>query len=188
MAEPFIGQLLLFAGNFAPRGWAFCQGQALSIAQNTTLFSLIGTTYGGDGVSTFNLPDLRGRVAVGQGQGPGLAGYVMGQEAGVETVTLTTQQMPAHTHAVSATLTVDASPGSTTAATGANIAEIVQTPGRPPTLYNAFTTGTPASPATVAGLAVTVQSIGNSGSHTNLQPYLTLNYIIALQGIYPARN
>lgn len=188
MADAFIGQVMLWAGTFAPRGWAFCQGQTLAVAQNTALFSLLGTTYGGNGTTTFNLPDLRGRVPVGPGQGPGLSSYVLGQLDGTETVTLTTQQMPAHTHIASATLTMDASAGSTTAATGANIAEIIQTPGRPPTLYNAFTTGTPANPVAVAGAGVTVQLAGASQSHSNVQPYLALNYIIALQGIYPSRN
>src|SRR3954470_22596670 len=98
--DPFIGQIILFAGNFAPKGWAFCSGQLLSIAQNSALFSLLGTTYGGNGQTTFALPDLRSRVPIHAGQGPGLTNYVQGEQTGVENVTLTTPQLPAHTHAV----------------------------------------------------------------------------------------
>src|SRR6478672_10112699 len=98
MSEPFLAEIIMFAGNFAPRGWAFCQGQILSIAQNTALFSLLGTTYGGNGQTTFALPDLRGRVPVGTGQGPGLSNYDLGQVSGSESVTLTVSQMPAHNH------------------------------------------------------------------------------------------
>src|SRR5271166_5833783 len=102
MADPFLGEIRIFGGTFAPLGWAFCQGQLLPIAQNTALFSLLGTTYGGDGVSNFALPDLRGRVPMGMGQGPGLSPYVQGQMGGAESVTLTTQQMPPHSHSVGA--------------------------------------------------------------------------------------
>src|SRR4051794_10683767 len=98
MSEPFIGEVIMFAGNFAPRGWALCQGQLLSIAQNTALFSILGTTYGGNGQTTFALPDLRGRVPLGQGQGPGLSSYVLGEVAGNENVTLISTQMPQHNH------------------------------------------------------------------------------------------
>src|SRR5690349_13883210 len=98
MSEPFIGEIIMFAGNFAPRGWAFCQGQILSIAQNTALFSILGTTYGGNGQTTFALPDFRGRVPVGQGQGPGLSSYVLGEVSGTESTTLLTTNMPVHNH------------------------------------------------------------------------------------------
>ena len=101
MSNAFMGQIVLFAGTFAPKNWAFCSGQSLSIQQNAALFSILGTTYGGDGVQTFNLPDLRGRVAVSQGQGPGLSAYTLGQQSGQENVTLTVQQMPQHNHLVS---------------------------------------------------------------------------------------
>src|SRR5829696_275124 len=101
MAEPFIATIIMFAGNFAPRGWAFCQGQLLSISQNTALFSLLGTTYGGNGQTTFALPDFRGRVAVGTGAGPGLSNISLGEQAGVPTVTLITQEMPMHNHTIS---------------------------------------------------------------------------------------
>src|SRR3954468_23228168 len=100
MSEPFLGEIRMFGGNFAPRGWAFCNGQILSIAQNTALFSLLGTTYGGNGQTTFGLPDLRGRVAVSAGQGPGLSNYSLGELAGSESVTLTSANMPAHNHSV----------------------------------------------------------------------------------------
>jgi microcystin-dependent protein len=102
MSNPFLGQVIIFAGNFAPKGWAFCNGQLLAISQYTALFSLLGTTYGGDGRTTFGLPDLRGRVAVSAGQGPGLSNYTLGEQTGTETVTLSTQQMPQHNHIVNA--------------------------------------------------------------------------------------
>src|SRR3954465_13916452 len=101
MATPFIGQISLFGGNFAPRGWAFCKGQLLAISQNTALFSILGTTYGGNGQTTFALPDLRGRVPIHFGQGPGLSSYALGETGGAETTTLTVNELPAHTHAVS---------------------------------------------------------------------------------------
>lgn len=161
MATPFIGQITLFAGNFAPRGWAFCQGQLLSIAQNTALFSILGTTYGGDGQTTFALPDLRGRVPLQQGQGPGLQSYVLGQKAGTETVTLTVNEMPAHNHSITVTAVP---PGGTIPAVDGQLT---------PTPLNAFE---------ASGMT------GGSQPHNNLQPYLALNYIIALQGIFPSRN
>src|SRR6266480_4776110 len=114
MAQPYVGEIRIFAGNFAPAGWMFCEGQLLPISENETLFQLIGTTYGGDGQSTFNLPDLRGRVPVHQGQGNGLSNYTMGQQGGVEQVTLATQETPAHTHP----LVASTSPGTTPNAQG----------------------------------------------------------------------
>src|SRR5687767_4659649 len=137
MAEPFIAQITLFAGNFAPRGWAFCQGQILSIAQNTALFSLLGTTYGGDGQTTFALPDLRGRVPVGTGQGPGLSPYQAGQKSGVENTTLLSTQMPAHVHTANTTVT----PASTLAATTAINALAAPTARSPGPAGNLLTVG-----------------------------------------------
>ena len=171
MATPFIGQITLFAGNFAPRGWAFCQGQLLSIAQNTALFSLLGTTYGGNGQTTFGLPDLRGRVPMGMGQGPGLSLYVQGQMGGVETVTLISTQMPQHTH------TLQASSALPTVAdpTGAVL------PSGYSRIYATGTTG-------VAMGATSIAAAGGSQPHENRQPYLAMNYIIATEGIYPSRN
>ena len=137
MAEAFLGEIRMFGGNFAPVGWAFCQGQLLPISQNTALFSLLGTTYGGDGVQTFALPDLQGRVPLGMGQGPGLSPYVEGQTGGAESFTLTTQQMPAHSHAVAAT-----GSQSTTDPKGAVPANTQPpTPGAAPKVYGASPDG-----------------------------------------------
>ena len=163
-ASPFIAEIILFAGNFAPRGWAFCNGQLLSISQNTALFSLLGTTYGGNGQTTFALPDLRSRVPVHPGQGPGLSSYQLGQSGGAETVTLGVNQLPAHTHAAT-------SPPVDTAATSNR-----PTSGMAPARGGAYAPGP------------SVGSTGGSQPHTNLQPHLALNYIIATQGIFPSRN
>jgi microcystin-dependent protein len=177
MAEAYLGEIRIFAGNFAPVGWALCQGQLLPIAQNTALFSILGTTYGGNGVQNFALPDLRGRVVVGVGQGPGLHPYVEGQMGGAESVTLTTQQMPAHSHSVAATETQ-----STTDPKGAVPAQTQgPTPGAAPKVYGTHLDGT-----TMNG-----GMIGQTGGNQPVsveQPYLAINYIIALQGIYPSRN
>lgn len=171
--EPFIASIILFGGNFAPRGWAFCQGQILSIAQNTALFSLLGTTYGGNGQTTFALPDLRGRVPIHPGQGPGLSSYSLGQMGGTETTTLLSTNIPAHTHALNAVSETGDKPtpqGNFLAATGALDPEYRST-------------------GTVVPMASTAIGIsGNSQPFNNIQPYLALNYIIALEGIYPSRN
>ncbi len=167
--DPFIGEIRIFAGNFAPQGWAFCDGSILSIAQFDALFALIGTTYGGDGQSTFQLPDLRGRVPLHQG-----TGYVIGQVAGTESVTLTVQQLPQHTHpAQAATLANSVTPSGKLWSTdpNGNIAAWATTP----------TANTP-----LAGNAV-----GNAGQnlpHDNMQPYLAVSYIISLFGIFPSQN
>lgn len=168
MSEPFIGQVTLFAGNFAPRGWAFCSGQLLSIAQNTALFSILGTTYGGNGQTTFALPDLRGRVPLGPGQGPGLSNVVLGQQGGVENVTLTQAQAPAHGHPVAAS-----NAAATAARPGGNLPA-----GNGAYGAAADTTMNPAM----------VGAAGGSQPHENRQPYLGMNFIIALEGIFPARN
>ena len=167
MAEPFLGSIVLFAGNFAPRGWAFCSGQILPISQNTALFSILGTTYGGNGQTTFALPDLRGRAALHAGQGPGLASYALGQAAGEESVTLNVNQIPAHGHAQPATGADETTnrPGNAVPAKGG--------------VYAGSSDGTTMAPTTAAG--------GNQ-PHDNRSPYLTLNYIIALEGIFPSRN
>lgn len=168
--EPFVGQISLFGFNFAPRGWALCQGQLLPIAQNTALFSLLGTTYGGDGRTTFALPDLRGRMPIGFGQGPGLSQYVQGQVGGQEQVTLQAAQLPAHNHAVAAS----------SATTGKNPS-------------NAIPAVTPdgASYGTTADMSMSPTMVGGGGAgqpHENRQPYLALNWCIALDGIYPSRD
>lgn len=169
-----IGEIRMFAGNFAPRGWAFCQGQILSIAQNTALFSILGTTYGGNGQTTFALPDLRGRVAVSQGQGPGLSPYTLGQQAGVEIVTLLSTNMPAHTHQLYA---VNA--GGNQASPAGNFPAVESTG----TSMNYASTG-PVAAMHSSGMGVA----GGSQPFSVVQPYLAVNYIIALEGIYPSRN
>lgn len=171
--DGFLGEIDLVAFNFAPQGWAMCQGQILSISQNTALFSLLGTTYGGNGTTNFALPDLRGRRIISSGQGAGLSNYSLGETGGEETVTLTVAQMPSHTHQVNANTAVG------TALTPAGNAWASQTST---SLYSN-------SPTATASLAP--QAIGFSGGsqpHDNMPPYLVLNYIIALQGIYPSRN
>jgi len=175
MATPFVAEISLFAGNFAPRGYAFCSGQLLSIAQNTALFSLLGTTYGGNGQTTFALPDLQGRLPVHTGQGPGLTSRVLGEKAGTETVTLITSQMPAHDH------TVSQRAGST--------ADSPSPLGRYPAPP---ASGTPYSGTTGAqmasGTATTLATAGGGQPHNNLMPSLCVNFIIALQGVFPSRN
>ena len=166
MAQPYVGEIRMFAGNFAPAGWMFCEGQLLPISENETLFQLIGTTYGGDGQATFALPDLRGRIPLHQG-----TGFVLAQTGGVENVTLTASQIPAHTHPFLASTN-----NASTANAQGNI--LAQTPS-----YTPYITGfTPNSPLNVAS----VGSKGGSQPHNNFQPYLCLNYIISLFGIFPS--
>ena len=172
MTQPFTGEIKLFAGNFAPRGWAMCQGQLLSIAQYTTLYSLIGTTYGGDGANTFALPDFRGRAPVHQGQGSGLSAYVIGERIGSESVTLIASQYPAHSHPVSASTAAatQASPGGNLPGAGATMA--IYSSSAPNVMFN----------------AAAVSASGGSQPHSNLQPFLCLSFVIALEGIYPSQN
>lgn len=179
MDTPFIGQIVLFAGNFAPRGWQFCQGQILTIAQNTALFSILGTTYGGNGQTTFALPDLRGRVPVGQGQGPGLSSYTLGEMAGVESVALVATQMPAHNH------NVMVSSGAADSNTGKNnyLAVANGSLAGDPVTVNTYN-GTPTDLLGNNSISIS----GGSQPHTNIQPLLGLNYIICLEGIFPSRN
>ncbi len=170
-AEPFLGEICLYPYNFAPRGWAFCNGQILSIAQNTALFSLLGTTYGGNGQTTFALPDLRGRVAVSSGQGPGLSQYDLGEVTGSETITLNQQQIPIHQHTVAA-IDDDATTGIPTNNLLANIGAKG---------YSNKPANTQMNPTMIGGG-------GGNQPHPNIQPLLTLNYCIALEGIFPSRN
>ena len=180
MSTPFIGNVKIWAGNFAPLGYAFCNGQLLSIAQNNALFALIGTTYGGDGQSTFALPDMRSRLAVGQGQGSGLSPYVLGQQAGVENVTLTSAQMPGHTHAL------QASTATATTDSPSNNVLAAPAPGGGTVPYGFYFTG--AAPPTRPLAATAVGQAGGNQPHSNIMPVLALSYIIALEGIFPARN
>jgi microcystin-dependent protein len=195
--EPFLGQLMAVGFNFAPRGWAQCNGQLLSIAQNTALFSLLGTTYGGDGRTTFGLPDLRGRVLLGMGQGPGLSNYTQGQKAGVESVTLTTNEIPAHAHPATAAVTVDVKLNAglddvlVDSAVGNVLATETRAAGDVPNIYTAGANvgqmRADAATATATG-TVTVNPAGGSQPHSNMQPYLGIYYIIATQGIFPSRQ
>lgn len=171
MSEPFIGEVRMAGFNFAPRGWAFCNGQVLSIAQNTALFSLLGTTYGGNGQTTFALPNLQGRLPMHTGQGPGLSNRVQGEQGGSANVTLLATEMPAHSHA----LATAAVPADRATATGNRLAQ-----PRDPVYRNAAPDGQ------LAGAAIGAS--GGSLPHNNLSPYLAVNFIIALQGIFPSRN
>jgi microcystin-dependent protein len=170
MSEPFLGQLLLVPYNFAPRGWLFCQGQILPISQNTALFSLIGTTFGGNGTTTFQLPDLRGRVPISSGTGAGLQNYVLGEIGGQENTTLLTANLPAHNHSLMATNAPgnSAEPAANTLAKGG-------------TAYNA------AAPS-VAMNAGVISMTGNNVPFDNRMPFLVLNWVIAMNGIFPSRN
>ncbi|MCR9121898.1 MAG: tail fiber protein [Phyllobacteriaceae bacterium] len=172
MSEPFVGEIRMFAGNFAPRGWAFCDGQLLAVSQNDALFSLLGTIYGGDGRTTFGLPDLRGRIPIHAGQGPGLSQRRLGAKAGAENVTLTVNQLPSHTHTYNASTTL----------AGANSPQDALI-GESPTI-DLFSESTP----TAGFSASAITHTGGSRSHTNLQPFLCVNFIIALFGIYPSRH
>ena len=177
--EPFVGQITVFPFNFAPVGWALCEGQLMPISQNTALFSLLGTFYGGDGRTTFALPDLRGRVPVGQGQVPGLSFHDIGEMEGGEAVTLLATQNPPHSHPFPAV----AAQATTNAPNGALPAE-GHGSGR-----GAFPVNFYAPPQTAVPLASgQVASAGGGQPHNNLQPYLSLNWCIALQGVFPPRQ
>lgn len=170
--EPFIGQIMMFGGNFAPRGWANCDGQLLAISQNEALFSILGTMYGGDGRTTFGLPDLRSRVPIHVGRGPGLSNYVQGQKGGSETKVLTVNQLPNHSHTLNASSDVGNSSDPTSRVLG-------NTGGRD-TEYN-----------TSPNVQMAANAIGNTGGgqpFSILPPYNTVRYIIALEGIYPPRT
>ncbi|MCR9065533.1 MAG: tail fiber protein [Cytophagales bacterium] len=173
MSEPFLAEIRIFAGNFAPRGWAFCSGQLLPIAQNTALFSLIGTTYGGDGRTTTALPNLKGRAPMHPGRGPGLTSRSLGQKGGTETVTLTEAQMPNHSHSLRTSSVV------------ANTSDPTQ---GVPALSDGTSSNFNNAGSSVKLASETVSSVGGSQAHNNIQPFLTLNFIIALVGLYPSRS
>lgn len=178
--EPFIGQITMVGFNFAPRGWAMCNGQLLPIVQNQALFSLLGTMYGGDGITTFGLPDLRGRCAIGMGQGAGLSSYAQGEMAGVENVTLISTQMPSHTHQLMAS----SANGTVSDPKNAVIANNQVTIERGNTVSgSAFNPG----PVNATMNPQTIQPAGGNQPHENRQPYIAMNYIIALEGVYPSR-
>jgi microcystin-dependent protein len=165
MAQPYVGEIRMFAGNFAPAGWMFCEGQQLPISENETLFQLIGTTYGGDGESTFNLPDLRGRVPIHQGNG-----FVLAETAGAEEVTLTTAQMPTHTHAFL---------GNTAGGTSPNVQGNLPATSSAVQIYRESAANQNMNP-------VAIGPVGGSQPHTNFQPYLCIDFIISLFGIFPS--
>lgn len=169
--DPYLGEIRMFAGNFAPVGWLKCDGQLLSISQNDALFSLIGTTYGGDGQTTFALPDLRGRLPIHTGTQSGIS-YTIGQAAGTENVTLTTQQLPAHSHVAS----VQTQQGNTNTPNGAVWAN---------STLDQFGTDTPLQGAMNVSAAGVV---GGSQPHSNMMPFLCVNFIIATEGIFPTQN
>lgn len=171
MGTPFIGEIRMFGGNFAPRGFAFCNGQLLAIAQNDALFALIGTTYGGDGQTTFALPDLRGRIPVHAGQGPGLSSYSLGESSGTEAVTLTVQQLPAHTHAPQG----QSAAGSQAGPDGGVWASSAQ---------NQFSANAPNAAMSNAAIG----PAGGSQPHDNMAPFQVVSFIIALEGVFPSRN
>lgn len=171
MAEPFVGEIRMFAGNFAPRGWALCGGQLLAVSQNDALFSLLGTIYGGDGRTTFGLPDLRGRIPVHQGTGPGLSPRRLGERGGTENVTLTVQQIPSHSHAQHATGDLAGRADPSAALRARHDTPAFAAPDPP-----------------VAMEADTIGSAGGNQHHTNVAPFLCVHFIIALFGIYPSRS
>jgi microcystin-dependent protein len=183
--EADIAMIFLFGGNFAPQNFAFCNGQILNISQNTALFSLLGTTYGGNGINTFALPDLRGRTAIHSGNGaagPGLSSYALGQSGGVESVALTVNQLPSHSHR----LQLSSGAGTTGIPDPGTYLAAGPSTGSGPNASQLHTYTTVA-PDTTLGSS-TVQSIGGGAVHTNIQPYLAVNYIIAIYGIFPTRN
>lgn len=188
--EVFIGTILPFGFNFAPKGWALCAGQLLPISQNTALFSLIGTYYGGDGQSTFALPNLQGRLPMGMGNGPGLSPRVIGEMAGTESVTLTTANMPTHTHPATATVGVQVSGVATSPATAPSTGNsYLGASGTGPASAAIWSTdmNTPVAMGGVSG-SVQVGAAGNGIPVETMNPFLALNFSIALNGIFPSRN
>lgn len=178
--EGYIGEIRLFGGNFAPLGWAFCDGTLYNISEYTAAFSIVGNTYGGNGQNTFGVPDLRGRVAVGAGQGAGLSPIDLGEMGGTETVTMTTAQMPAHSHTASATITFPcfSDEGNTGSPAGNLLAGL-------PGAYSSLAPDTTIAPAATSGSS---SVIGSNMPFSIVQPVLATNYIICLEGIYPPRN
>jgi microcystin-dependent protein len=166
MAQPYVGEIRMFGGNFAPAGWAFCEGQLLPISENETLFNLIGTTYGGDGQSTFALPDLRGRLPMHQGNG-----FTLAETGGVESVTVTVNQIPAHSHPMLASNDIPTQSNPQNNLTGQAAAKFYRA-GSPSVFLN----------------AASISSVGGSQPHSNLQPYLCVDFIISLFGIFPSQT
>lgn len=189
MAQPYVGEIRIFAGNFPPLGWMFCEGQLLPISENEVLFQLIGTTYGGDGQDTFALPDLRGRVPMHMGTGPGGVTYQLGEMGGVEAVTLTTQQIPAHNHPLPGSISIPVrgdSPGNSSDPVGNAVA--ISTGKK-------FFTKTASASGLMAPITITpvsgptmINFSGGSQPHENMQPFLAVHFIISLFGIFPSQT
>jgi microcystin-dependent protein len=200
--EPFIGQIIMFAGNFAPRDWAFCDGQLLQISENQSLYSILGTTYGGDGRTTFGLPDFRGRVPIGQGQGNGLTSRIMGEQIGIEDITLSTAQMPIHSHAaettisgssVTAKLKASSAEGTTNVPLNNYLAKPSNIGLQSINMYDSSADIEMASDAIEIDLSAvtantTTDDTGGNSAHNNIQPSLVMNYIICVNGVYPSRS
>jgi microcystin-dependent protein len=180
--EGVIGYVTLFAGNFTPRNWGFCNGQTINIASNTALFSILGTTYGGNGTTTFALPDLKGRTVVGVGQGPGLSDYDLGQVGGSESVTLTVSQMPAHTHNLQYSSVLPAGLGATTEAASGSNTFATQAEG-----LAAYSSPANTALKPYSGI-VTMQNSGIGFPISTMDPFLALNYVICMFGVFPSRN
>jgi microcystin-dependent protein len=174
--DPYLGDIRIFAGSFAPAGWVLCDGRLLAISENDALYAIIGTTYGGDGVNTFGVPDLRGRLPVGKGNGPGLSPRVLGQQFGVESVTLITTQIPAHNHSFNASTAVPS--------TSPSPAGTVFAHSDTDKIY----VSSPASPAPETLNPATVQAAGGAQPHNNIMSTTAINYIMCTAGIFPSRN
>ena len=200
--DTFIGQIIMFAGNFAPRDWAFCDGELLPISQNQSLYSILGTTYGGDGRTTFGLPDFRGRVPIGQGQGNGLTSRIMGEQIGIEDITLSTAQMPIHSHAaettisgssVTAKLKASSAEGTTNVPLNNYLAKPSNIGLQSINMYDSSADIEMASDAIEIDLSAvtantTSDDTGGNSAHNNIQPSLVMNYIICVNGVYPSRS
>jgi microcystin-dependent protein len=181
MSQPFVGQVIMFGGNFAPAGWMTCSGQLVPISEYETLFNLIGTTYGGDGQTTFGIPDLQGRVPIHNGQGSGLGSYVIGQKAGSETVTVTTPQLPSHNHLIG----IPSAPANQSVPSSSTI--LATESSNAPGTGNAYTYAAAGGPQT-AMVASSIGSGGGSQPHNNIQPVMAVTYCISLFGIFPSQN
>ena len=182
MSEPFIAKIVIFAGNFAPRSWSYCDGQLIAVSSNSALFSLLGTIYGGDGRTTFGLPDLRGRVAMHAGNGPGLQPARLGQKTGTERNTMTVQTMPSHTHAATTTLKASTQAGGVANPSG-------QYPAADSAGELSYQTAAGANETLAANpISATVGLTGGSQPYNNIGPVQAINYIIAIYGVYPSRH
>jgi len=185
--EGMIGEIRMFAGNFAPKSWAFCSGQIVNIASNTALFSILGTTYGGNGTTTFALPDLRGRMAIGQGAGPGLTPITLGEKGGAESITLTSNNLPPHTHTAVGTFTgIWAMAASEDTGGAVPTGNVQGTPG--PLMFGSDNELNMGSSPLTGSITATIGSAGGNQPFSNLGPYLSVYYVICQYGVFPSRN